>query len=110
MVKNAGDADTMPQEIFGIPLPQGTGAMGTPGIPDAEDDQDLASVKVVNNFQSVQGTMVDTYEVGTGDTSGMSNDMPINQSPLAPEPPAAYLHTGSGEGHVRGPDHPNAGR
>lgn len=45
--------------------------------------------------------------VTVGDTSSMSDDMPVHASPIEPGPAAGYLDTGAGRGDANPYDHPS---
>lgn len=83
-----------------------TGAPGSPGVSVTEPDATLASVTVTPNFGSSQVPQP-SVTVGTGDTSGFSDDSPVHEVPGVAGV-AGYMDTGAGTGHVAGPPHPNA--
>ena len=96
----ANDGEHPVRDLFGVPLPDGSGAPGSPGI----SWHDTNGGTIGNPVVSVQG-MSSQLESGrpkqtvaAGDTSGMSDDIPCHTSPIMPGPQDEYLSTGAGEG------------
>lgn len=110
MVRNA---DEPVRQMFPAPgwesivAPESTGAHGTPGA-TGEGDSPLMTVPVSELYESTQSDQRDRVDVGTGDTSGMSDDVPAHALPGMPDEPA-YMSTGAGEGNPDPYAHPNAG-
>ena len=89
---------------------ESTGAHGSAGAGTGEDDSPLMTVPVTTYYESTQVDQRDRVAVGTGDTSGMSDDVPAHALTGDMPDSAAYMSTGSGSGTVSTPPHRNAGR
>jgi hypothetical protein len=97
MVKNAGERETMPRDLFGVVLPESTGAPGTQG-----------------SYRG--GTLA--HGDGTGERNPYGSDQPFSPTsetlgqyedshPVAGTPTDG---TGAGLGRVSTPPHRSAGR
>jgi hypothetical protein len=105
---------SQPSSLFGVRLPDSTGASGSTGVTAGETAGGVVGTPVVSvPFATSQlPAMRPTIEVLSGDTSAFSSDNPINGGPLQPGPlsgPGSYIDTGAGSGSGHSP-HPNAGQ
>ena len=76
-------------------------------VPPAGGDEHLADVTVSELYASSQAE-TDTVSVGTGDTSGMSDDTPAHNSAIVAGG-GDLMATGAGQGStIRSANHPNA--
>ena len=88
-----------------------TGAPGSPGLdPDSTTGEVVGTPVVSNPYGSSQlpGNRP-TLAVDSGDTSGMSDDVPAHSSVIAPGPQDQYMSTSAGTGRTT-TRHPNAGQ
>lgn len=80
-------------------IPAGTNAGGQVGNPV------VSTAGISSQLDIGQAARV----VYAGDTASVSNDQPVNPSPLLPGDMSAYIETGAGDGRTMA-RHPNSGR
>lgn len=112
MAANDGDPAHRVSDLFGAPLPAGTGAGGTP-VPGPE----VSAGPVVGNpvvstpYASSQAAEnLPRVTVTSGDTCAMSSDAPVpaDGDPLTGLGLSFVADTGAGHGSVSSVHHPNA--
>lgn len=94
-----GDGD-QPRDLFGVALPDGTGAPGSQGVVASDKAGPVVGNPVVSApYGSSQlPENRPRLDVTAGDTSSMSDDMPAHEDAIMAGPVADYLSTGAGDG------------
>jgi hypothetical protein len=93
----SNDGEHPVTSLFGVPLPDGSGAPGTTGIAAATTTGPVIGTPHVTPAYGQYRDGPDVT-VHTGDTSGMADDLAAHADALTPGPQPDYADTGAGHG------------